>query len=80
MAVGFMIFQFLEYKYSGIHINDSVFGSIFFMITGFHGFHVFLGTIFILVCYARGLEKPFDRQQHFGFIAALWYWHFVDIV
>lgn len=83
MAVYFMFVQYWEYKYSGLHMNDSVFGSIFFMITGFHGFHVFIGVIFICTCLCR-VSNPnnvtFTRQHHFGFMAALWYWHFVDIV
>jgi cytochrome c oxidase subunit 3 len=63
-------------------MNDSVFGSIFFLITGFHGFHVLVGTVFLFICFCR-LVRPsvaFTRQQHFGFMAALWYWHFVDVV
>jgi heme/copper-type cytochrome/quinol oxidase subunit 3 len=79
----FMTFQYLEYKYSSIHINDSVFGSIFFMVTGFHGFHVLIGTVFIFVSFLRTLNSEnttITRQQHFGFIAGLWYWHFVDII
>jgi cytochrome c oxidase subunit 3 len=79
----FSFVQFLEYKYAGIHINDSVFGSIFFIITGLHGFHVYVGTCFVFACYLR-LANPryitFTRQHHFGFLAALWYWHFVDVV
>jgi cytochrome c oxidase subunit 3 len=79
----FTFFQYQEYRLSAIHFNDSVFGSIFFMITGFHGFHVLIGTIFISTCFFRVINPTavtFTRQQHFGFLAALWYWHFVDAV
>jgi len=79
----FMSFQYLEYKYSSIHINDSIFGSIFFMVTGFHGFHVLIGTVFIFVSFLRTLNSEnttITRQQHLGFISGLWYWHFVDII
>jgi cytochrome c oxidase subunit 3 len=79
----FTMFQYLEYKYLSIHMNDSVFGSIFFMITGFHGFHVIIGTIFIFTCFCRVVNPKnvtFTKQHHFGFMAALWYWHFVDVV
>ena len=50
------------------------------MATGFHGFHVFVGTIFLLVCLLRAMRGDFTPKQHFGFEAAAWYWHFVDVV
>ena len=56
------------------------FGALFFFITGFHGFHVLVGTIFLIVCYFRGRAGHFTANQHFGFEAAAWYWHFVDVV
>jgi len=64
------------------HINDSVYGSIFYMLTGFHGFHVIIGTIFIAISCKRFNSNriTITRQYHFGFVAALWYWHFVDVV
>lgn len=83
LAFFFLGFQYLEYKYATFHINDSVYGSIFFMITGFHGFHVFLGTVFLLSCFWRVLLQntpSFNQQHHFGFVAAVWYWHFVDVI
>ena len=52
----------------------------FFMATGFHGLHVLIGTIFLLVCYLRLLKGGFKPEKHFGFEAAAWYWHFVDVV
>jgi cytochrome c oxidase subunit 3 len=83
VALMFTFLQFLEYKTSTLHINDSVYGSIFFLITGFHGFHVIVGGVFLFACLCRVSAKKnvtFTRQQHFGFLAAIWYWHFVDIV
>jgi cytochrome c oxidase subunit 3 len=60
--------------------NAGLYGSSFFMATGFHGFHVLIGTIFLAVCLARLLGGGFTPQKHFGFEAAAWYWHFVDVV
>ena len=60
--------------------NSTIYGSSFFMATGFHGFHVLVGTIFLFVCMIRGLSGQFTRKRHFGFEAAAWYWHFVDVV
>jgi cytochrome c oxidase subunit 3 len=50
------------------------------MATGFHGFHVFIGTCFLTVCLVRLMQNHFTREHHFGFEAAAWYWHFVDVV
>jgi cytochrome c oxidase subunit 3 len=61
-------------------VNSGLYGSIFFMATGFHGFHVLVGTIFLIVCLLRLLAGQFTPQKHFGFEAAAWYWHFVDVV
>ena len=60
--------------------SANLFGSIFFMATGFHGFHVLIGTIFLLVCLIRAIKGDFTPKKHFGFEAAAWYWHFVDVV
>jgi cytochrome c oxidase subunit 3 len=60
--------------------NSGLYGSAFFMATGFHGFHVLIGTLFLLVCLGRLMGKGFSPKQHFGFEAAAWYWHFVDVV
>ena len=60
--------------------NSGLYGSAFFMATGFHGFHVIIGTIFLTVCLARLLAGGFSPTKHFGFEAASWYWHFVDVV
>jgi len=61
-------------------LNSTLYGSIFFMATGFHGFHVLVGTIFLTVCLIRLLVGQMTPQKHFGFEAAAWYWHFVDVV
>jgi len=61
-------------------LNSGLYGSIFFMATGFHGFHVLIGTIFLAVCLLRLMAGQFTPQKHFGFEAAAWYWHFVDVV
>ncbi len=60
--------------------SAGLYGSSFFMATGFHGFHVMIGTIFLAVCLFRLLGGAFSAKQHFGFEAAAWYWHFVDVV
>jgi cytochrome c oxidase subunit 3 len=73
----------LEHKYffggEGAE-NSGLYGSAFFMATGFHGFHVLVGTIFLIVCLIRLMGAGFSPKQHFGFEAAAWYWHFVDVV
>lgn len=66
--------------YSEEAANAGLYGSSFFMATGFHGFHVLIGTIFLTVCLIRLMRGGFTPKQHFGFEAAAWYWHFVDVV
>ena len=61
-------------------LGGDIYGSSFFMATGFHGLHVLIGTIFLAVCYFRATSKHFTPDRHFGFEAAAWYWHFVDVV
>ncbi len=80
LAALFTTLQVLEYIEAPFTIADSVYGSCFFLATGFHGFHVFVGTIFLAVCLFRQLSFHFTRKHHFGFEAAAWYWHFVDVV
>lgn len=80
LAIFFTGLQVFEYLSSDFSISDSVYGSVFFMATGFHGFHVCIGTLFLLVCLGRVFSYHFTRQHHFGFEAAAWYWHFVDVV
>lgn len=80
LALVFTCFQAFEYFEAPFSISDSVYGSTFYMATGFHGFHVMIGTCFIIVCFIRLLNSHFTTQHHFGFEAAAWYWHFVDVV
>jgi len=80
LAVVFTGFQGFEYANASFSISDSVFGSTFFMATGFHGFHVIIGTTFLAVCLIRLMNQHFTREHHVGFEAAAWYWHFVDVV
>jgi len=80
LAVIFTALQGYEYATAPFTIADGVYGSTFFMATGFHGFHVIIGTCFLSVCLLRVKWDQFTREQHFGFEAAAWYWHFVDVV
>ena len=80
LAAFFTALQGLEYVESPFNISDSVYGSCFFITTGFHGAHVFIGTIFLLVSFIRIIFNHFTSTHHFGFEAAAWYWHFVDVV
>jgi len=80
LAALFTKLQVLEYGESTFTIADSVYGSAFFLMTGFHGIHVFIGTCFLFVCLFRFEAGHFSRYYHFGFEAAIWYWHFVDVV
>jgi len=80
LAAIFTALQAYEYLNAPFGIADSVYGSTFYMATGFHGFHVIIGTIFLSVCLGRMFNGHFSRQHHFGFEAAAWYWHFVDVV
>ncbi len=72
--------QAYEYIHAPFAFKQSIYGATFFMATGFHGFHVIIGTIFLLVCLFRALAGDFTPTKHFGFEAAAWYWHFVDVV
>jgi len=76
----FTLLQLIEYIESPFTISDSVYGSTFFIATGFHGLHVIIGTLFLLVCFYRINFLHFSKLHHFGFEAAAWYWHFVDVV
>jgi len=76
----FSVVQIYEYGHAEFGMSDNIYGASFYMATGFHGFHVFVGTIFLIVCLARTYKGDFTPTQHFGFEAAAWYWHFVDVV
>jgi len=80
LGVYFTILQGLEYYEASFSFADGVYGSTFFIATGFHGLHVLVGTLFLLVCLLRHYKREFRAAHHFGFEAAAWYWHFVDVV
>ncbi len=80
LGVLFSFIQAYEYAVAPFGMAGSNYGSAFYMATGFHGFHVLVGTIFLIVCQVRVYKGHFTPQQHFGFEAAAWYWHFVDVV
>jgi len=80
LAEFFILFQGFEYITAPFDISDGIYGSTFFMCTGFHGFHVIIGSIFLYVIFFRMYKAHFSRAHHFGFEAAAWYWHFVDVV
>ncbi|NOT42252.1 MAG: cytochrome c oxidase subunit 3 [Alphaproteobacteria bacterium] len=76
----FTALQAYEYVHAAFPFAGNVYGATFFMATGFHGFHVIVGTIFLIVCWFRARAGHFTPERHFGFEAAAWYWHFVDVV
>nr|WRK21213.1 cytochrome c oxidase subunit III [Pentaceraster mammillatus] len=80
LGVYFTALQAWEYYDSPFTIADSVYGATFFVATGFHGLHVLIGTTFLLICFLRLVVFHFSNNHHFGFEAAAWYWHFVDVV
>lgn len=80
LGVYFSALQALEYIEASFSIADSVYGSTFFVATGFHGLHVLIGSTFLLVCLNRLYLGHFSRSHHIGLEAAIWYWHFVDVV
>nr|YP_025741.1 cytochrome c oxidase subunit III [Cyriopagopus schmidti]AAP51151.1 cytochrome c oxidase subunit III [Cyriopagopus schmidti] len=80
LGLYFLLLQCFEYFTASFSMSDSVFGSIFFMATGFHGFHVIVGSLFLVVVWVRVIFGHFSSKHHFGFEAAAWYWHFVDVV
>nr|AIZ58611.1 cytochrome c oxidase subunit III [Ornithodoros moubata] len=76
----FTILQGWEYNQASFSISDSIYGTTFFMSTGFHGLHVIIGTSFLSIMLARILMSHMTNNHHVGFEAAAWYWHFVDVV
>ena len=80
LGIIFSYVQFHEYAVAPFAFKNSLYGATFFMATGFHGFHVLVGTIFLAVCLVRAINNSFTKEHHFGFEAAAWYWHFVDVV
>ncbi len=76
----FSVVQGYEYSHAAFTFSGGIYGATFYMATGFHGFHVFVGTVFLAVCLGRLYKGHFKPDHHFGFEAAAWYWHFVDVV
>ena len=72
--------QAYEYAHAAFTFSGHIYGATFFMATGFHGAHVLIGTIFLIVCLVRAYKGHFTPTQHLGFEFAAWYWHFVDVV
>jgi len=80
LGISFTVFQGIEYSDASFSFAGNIFGATFFMATGFHGAHVIIGTIFLTVCLVRALKGQFTPDEHVGLEAAVWYWHFVDVV
>ena len=80
LAIAFTGLQGIEYRTADFTLADGIYGSTFYMATGFHGFHVFVGTCILAVCRVRLFKYHFTAEHHFGFEAGAWYWHFVDVV
>ena len=80
LGLSFTCVQAFEYSHAAFHFSGGIYPSVFFMATGFHGFHVIIGTTFLIVCFFRAKAGHFKPEHHFGFEAAAWYWHFVDVV
>nr|YP_010564888.1 cytochrome c oxidase subunit 3 [Pallenopsis patagonica]UZA61343.1 cytochrome c oxidase subunit 3 [Pallenopsis patagonica] len=80
LGMYFSMLQGWEYWSAQFTMADSVYGSTFFMATGFHGIHVLIGSIFLLISYIRMNKMHMSKNHHMGFESAIWYWHFVDIV
>jgi cytochrome c oxidase subunit 3 len=80
LGLSFTCVQVLEYSRAGFAYSGDLYGATFFMATGFHGFHVVIGTVFLIVCLLRANANQFTPRHHLGFEFAAWYWHFVDVV
>jgi len=81
LGISFTACQAIEYSHAPFKfVGGGVYPSVFFLATGFHGFHVIVGTCFLIVCWFRARAGQFTPERHFGFEAAAWYWHFVDVV
>ena len=80
LATIFTCFQGYEYVHAPFDISDGIYGSTFYMLTGLHGFHVIIGTLFLGVALYRTIADHFTTQNHIGYESAAWYWHFVDVV
>ena len=79
--IGLQVFEYIEaYSHLNLKLGTGIYGTTFYMLTGFHGFHVTLGAVMLTVIMLRALAGHFSSKNHFGFEAAAWYWHFVDVV
>nr|AIC09091.1 Cytochrome c oxidase subunit III [Gasteruption sp. M19] len=80
LGIYFSLLQYYEYKSAPFCMSDSVYGSIFFLMTGFHGIHVIIGTIFLIICLNRLFMNHMSMNHHLSFELSSWYWHFVDVI
>jgi cytochrome c oxidase subunit 3 len=80
LGLTFTAVQAYEYSHAAFHYSGNIYGATFFMATGFHGAHVIIGSIFLIVCLIRAYLGHFTPEQHLGFEFSAWYWHFVDVV
>jgi cytochrome c oxidase subunit 3 len=80
LGVTFTAVQAYEYSHAAFGFTEGIYPTTFYMATGFHGFHVIVGTTFLIVCLVRAMKGHFKPDHHVGFEAAAWYWHFVDVV
>ena len=84
LGAAFMCVQAYEYVHAyrdlNLRLDSGIFGSTFFLLTGFHGFHVFVGMLMLMFITLRLMKGHFTPDRHFGFEGAAWYWHFVDVV
>ncbi len=84
LGISFLCLQIIEYteayREKGLNLAAGIYGTTFFLLTGFHGLHVAIGTVMLIVILYRMFKRHFDQNHHFGFEAVAWYWHFVDVV
>ncbi|MBT4879408.1 MAG: cytochrome c oxidase subunit 3 [Alphaproteobacteria bacterium] len=80
LGIVFLCVQIFEYAHAPFAFTGGIYPTLFYMATGFHGFHVFVGIVFLTVCFFRARKGHFKPNHHVGFEAAAWYWHFVDII
>jgi cytochrome c oxidase subunit 3 len=80
LGLDFTFLQYFEYLTASFFISDSVYGSVFYMTTGFHGFHVICGTFFLFICWIKMIRGHYTCRRHLSYEFAIWYWHFVDVV
>jgi len=80
LGIFFTCLQLWEYSLATFSINDGIYGSIFYLATGFHGLHVIIGTVALIICLIRHIMFHFHIEHHIGLELSLWYWHFVDII